>query len=289
MSNASIPLDLQLARDAVVKLVLRLDGCVGDGDPNTARERLPSGADVLRDLIEDAERAVASVEGELLEASGAVTSAHRSVISFGRSFLARIPELSEATTNGIQQWLARGRLEVDGFWCGIIPEKLKNHRVSAGIDHELYRAAALRLSRGRPAGRIPHLATMESSAESQKKPHRFHPLTGWSEIIAALNEPLGEDPLRDNAKTRAMIRKLNTRFNGPVVLPEGQGKHPEVDKYVLLEWWSPLWEHYDSRVEEAEQESESARGTVAAMHPFSRTGTVVPGIHGYVKPRKTPK
>jgi hypothetical protein len=289
MSNSSIPLDLQLARDAVVKLVLRLDGCVGDGDPNAARERLPSGADVLRDLIEDAARAVAPVEGELLEASGAVTSAHWSVISFGRSFLASIPELSKASTDGIQRWLATGRLKVDVFWCGIIPEKLKHHRVSAGIDHELYRAAALRLSRGRPAERIPQRTTMESTVEPPKQPHRFHPLSGWSAIIAALNETLGEDPLRNIERTRALIRKLNTEHGGPIVLPEGRGKQPQVDNYLLLEWWSPLQEHYDRRVAEAEQESESAKCTVVDTHTFSRTGKVVPGIHGYVKPRKTPK
>jgi hypothetical protein len=117
----------------------------------------------------------------------------------------------------------------------------------------------------------------------------FFPLKGWPAIIAALNEQLDTAKHTDNEQTRTLIRKLNTQHRGPIVLPTRRGTHPQVDKFVLLEWWGRLREHFVDRDEEAEQETESKDHTVADTHPYSSTGTVVPEISGHIKSRKKTK
>lgn len=111
----------------------------------------------------------------------------------------------------------------------------------------------------------------------------FVPLTSWSEILAALNEPHGNAVWKNDPQTRDKIRKLNEQHNGPIRLPQGKGTQPSVDKAVLLVWWDGIRGHFDARNDEEEAKSASARLTVAETCNYGRSGTVVPGIEGSVK------
>ena len=121
-------------------------------------------------------------------------------------------------------------------------------------------------------------------SEGEKPPAGpFIPLTSWSEILAALNEPHGNPVWKNTEQTRDKIRKLNEQHNGPIRLPQGSGTQPSVAKAALMEWWNGLSEHFDSRNDEGKAETESARLTVADSHNYGAAGKVVPGIGGSEK------
>lgn len=113
----------------------------------------------------------------------------------------------------------------------------------------------------------------------------FVPLTSWSDIFAALNEPHGNATWKNNETTREKIRKLNINYSGPIKLPVGKGTQPSVDKAKLLQWWNGLKEHFDARIEETAAKESSTRSTVAS-HKYGASGEVVPNIGGSVRRKK---
>lgn len=114
----------------------------------------------------------------------------------------------------------------------------------------------------------------------------FFPLNSWAEIIDALNKNHPDRPWKNDHRGQGKIRALNTRFNGPIRLPDGKGRQPEVDRAKLLSWWHTVAEQFSTSEAEDEQEEASEAATVATTHPHGKDGTVVPNLHGSVKKSK---
>jgi len=122
----------------------------------------------------------------------------------------------------------------------------------------------------------------ESNQNSQ-----FIPLTGWHEILAALNEPHGKVVVwKQGQAIKEKIRKLNDAHDGPINFPKIKGAQPNVSKSALMTWWAGLEENFAARTEESEANAKSERLTVSESHQYGATGTVVPGISGSVKPTR---
>ena len=115
---------------------------------------------------------------------------------------------------------------------------------------------------------------------------QFIPLTGWDEIIAALNEPHGNAAWKQGQATKAKIRKLNDRFNGPINFPKKKGAQPYVGKSDLMSWLGRVEADFADRTEEIEANAKSERLTVSETHNYGAAGTVIPGISGSVKPSR---
>jgi hypothetical protein len=101
-------------------------------------------------------------------------------------------------------------------------------------------------------------------------------LMNWREILDALG-------MNCNDESRQRVREMNERYSGPIVVGR-RGQQPKVEKTKLIEWWNNLeiqWETGNSRT--------FAQDTVRPQHNYSRGGTVVPGIAGSVKERRTKK
>jgi len=115
----------------------------------------------------------------------------------------------------------------------------------------------------------------------------FIPLTSWNDIFAALNEPHGTPVWKSTAGNRDKIRNLNEQHNGPIIFTEGKGNQPTVAKAALMTWWGGLSDHFDARIDEQKAEAESTEFAVGDSHNYGATGTVVPGISGSVKAKRT--
>jgi hypothetical protein len=146
MPTTSLPLELRLAYNATAKLGRKLDTLIRSAQAGTAREHLAPAASELSRMIEDARRAVAPVEGELLRASTHAVSAHREVIDFAKNIVTSIGKLNRCTPNSIHHWLAWSRLTIDGIMVGIAHKNKKVPRPRTGLYAEMVRAANLRPS-----------------------------------------------------------------------------------------------------------------------------------------------
>jgi hypothetical protein len=114
----------------------------------------------------------------------------------------------------------------------------------------------------------------------------FYLLTSWAEIFDAINDTHPERPWANNDSTRAKIRGLNNDFTGPIRMPDGKGKQPEVEKTELLLWWADMASKYSATSEESERDADSKRATVAVNHPHGKGGVVMPDIGGSVRKSK---
>lgn len=157
-ASTLLPLDLKVARDAAVDLAQYLFEIVeafrGRG-PNPNRnptlEQRQSIAAEIDQLIREAERSVAPVEGELLKASRSEHSAIRVLIEFGRRFSQSLAALKEDVRIDTQ-WVPFAIIPVHEFMKGIEGNRLLSKTPEAGIDFEVRRAASLRLHHsGMPA------------------------------------------------------------------------------------------------------------------------------------------
>lgn len=137
----------------------------------------------------------------------------------------------------------------------------------------------------RPVGQAATIAT--AAALNAAVP--FVPLTSWAEIIAALNEPHGKARWKNNERTRDTIRKFNEKHRGPIRLPQGKGMQPEVSKAALLEWWASLESRYQDWKTGERQETKDLDDNLSDAHPYGRSGTVLPGVQGSEKKRRTKK
>src|SRR5262249_10233381 len=112
-------------------------------------------------------------------------------------------------------------------------------------------------------------------------------LDGWEQMTAALNE--GRDRAEycfSERSARIRFRKLNEEKNGPIIFTGVRGAQPKVEKQKLLDWISGLFGQDDNRKLDLEVNGVSLAETVGPSYPYGRTGTVIPGISGYVKARK---
>ena len=114
----------------------------------------------------------------------------------------------------------------------------------------------------------------------------FAPLSGWADIVAALNEHIGTRHFKNEDSTRDRIRKLNNEYDGPIVFLSGKGVQPQVDKTPLMKWWKKIQTHFDARNRKDESGAEAARLETADTHKYGATGIVVPGIGGSVKTKR---
>jgi hypothetical protein len=128
------------------------------------------------------------------------------------------------------------------------------------------------------------LAPTSSKAPNASNSHTpFVPLTSWSEILAALNEPHGKVVHRNTDAEKAKIRKLNDEYDGPITFPKQRGKQPRVEKAKLMQWWNTLRERFEAREQAREQAAADAAGTTAETYRHGRSAEVVPEIDGHVK------
>ena len=139
-----------------------------------------------------------------------------------------------------------------------------------------------------PISLTPKLGPMEENAYAPNpRTGPFIPLSGWAEILTALNEHIGTNHFKCDVSTQDKIRKLNYEHVGPIIFPPGKGKQPTVCKTLLMNWWDDLQVRHDAREIEVASDGEAARIETADTHNYGRTGTVVPGIGGSVKLKRT--
>lgn len=127
-----------------------------------------------------------------------------------------------------------------------------------------------------------HLAALAAAAGGgpRKAPQEVEPnsyLTSWRDILDGLRQD-------NNAEMRRKVTRLNKQYDGPIVIPSGQGGQPKVERSKLINWWNGL-EH---RFQETEQRQRNRKATVSAVHNYGRNGQVVPDISGAVKKRRSP-
>jgi hypothetical protein len=126
----------------------------------------------------------------------------------------------------------------------------------------------------------------ETSKADTLQSEAFHPLNGWAEILAAMNEPNGTTVWKNDETTRDRIRKLNKETNGPIRLPLGRGKRPSVEKNELMNWLAKQKDRFIGSSEEREAADQSENLTIAESHAYGASGTVVPGINGSIRKRR---
>jgi hypothetical protein len=96
-------------------------------------------------------------------------------------------------------------------------------------------------------------------------------LSGWAEILDCVGR-------RNGRRDRALVKKLNAKFSGPIVIT-GPGSPPMVRKDELLGWWNGLVQQWREELEkQADQQA-----TVQNQYPYSKDGTAVPDLSGHVK------
>ncbi len=107
-------------------------------------------------------------------------------------------------------------------------------------------------------------------------------LIGWREILNAVGRP---------SNSQEQVRRLNTKFDGPIILP-GQGGQPKVEKTRLIEWWNRLdnlWEEQDNE-ESAREEGRTAATSDQYTSGTSRhSRTEIPEIKGHAKRSRKPR
>ena len=99
----------------------------------------------------------------------------------------------------------------------------------------------------------------------------------WREILDALD-------LANNAENQRRVRELNTRFEGPIILPS-KGGQPKANKDKLLNWWNGL----EERFRQMEQKQTDTEATLQAEYSYARDEKVLPNISGHVKKRRRKK
>lgn len=230
MTPSTLPLDLTLARNAAADLLHCLRdvlGTVRGRAPHPAPEPLagPSGEQIenLGRLIRCAEQAVAPVEGELLNASRRVQSAHRETIELAKNVRVHLEQLRAGllSPDAVHNWLTRTSLEVNrvgagtahGLECDIL------YTTNTGIDFEVSRAAARRMMRpptpsgddNSVVGRQPQRTTAPRSKISARTKRSVVANGPRAKLIAALllhhryeqGSCLNTDPLGNNALAKA--------------------------------------------------------------------------------------
>lgn len=140
---------------------------------------------------------------------------------------------------------------------------------------------------GKPAGGEQPEATSEptKATTSQSIPPGSNEPTatpkdyviGWADILQALNRD-------NNATWRGRVERLNESHNGPII-KGATGQQPTVVKTKLIAWWNGLEEILESQ----QSNRTNTAATVSEQYPHGRDATVVPGISGQVKKRRSPR
>jgi hypothetical protein len=112
-----------------------------------------------------------------------------------------------------------------------------------------------------------------SPSDKPSGPKKY--LTRWQEILSVLG-------LDNNDTDKAKVRTLNEHYDGPIKMPK-KGGQPRVDQAKLLAWWDGL----EDRWSELGQKADNVKATTQASHNYGRGGTVVPGISGEEKKRRS--
>ena len=99
-------------------------------------------------------------------------------------------------------------------------------------------------------------------------------LWNWKEILNAVG-------MTDSTENRRQVRRLNDKFDGPIIVTK-TGSRPRVDKVKLLAWWNRL----DDLHIELQQEARDRQATAAGQYSYGSGGTVVPEIAGSLKKRR---
>src|SRR5262249_12329721 len=98
----------------------------------------------------------------------------------------------------------------------------------------------------------------------------------WRDILEALN-------LNNNDVNRRLVRDLNEKYDGPIILPR-KGGQPRANKAKLHKWWNHLEIKFMT-----EKGVNSTKTTVESQHRYGRDEIVVPDISGHVRKRKGKK
>jgi hypothetical protein len=99
-------------------------------------------------------------------------------------------------------------------------------------------------------------------------------LLSWREILEAVRLP-------NNEVSRRRVRRLHTRFPGPISFPK-KGGQPAVCMERLLEWWDGL----EDLFHQSEQRQADEKATLAQSYRYGKEATVFPEIAGHVRQRR---
>ncbi len=116
----------------------------------------------------------------------------------------------------------------------------------------------------------PEEATAIHKARSNK---RY--LFSWLEILGVLH-------LKNTRRNRAVVRRANERYDGPIRF-RGKGCQPMADEAELIDWY----DHLDDRKRELDERRGNREATVEASYPYGRGATVLPEIKGHIKKRRS--
>jgi hypothetical protein len=254
----------------------------GDGDPSDFSERtrqrrleLPWGAmttgEAAQQVVRDRDQAKAEYARAEAMLRAAVEPGGRCATAGALAWASGVADICEDAAAGRRPW--------DQAACAIYtaPE-ISLVQVLEEMRRQACRAIIQLQVQTRQAGendgtRRPD--AIESLTPPPPPPTQY--LMSWREILDAIER-------ENNPEGQRQVRALNTRFNGPIILPK-KGGQPKVTRDKLLAWWNGLEEQF----RELEQKQADTQATLQAEHKYGKDETVLPDISGHVKKRRGTK